>query len=95
MVAQRPALTAAHIDLGLMNYGSAIHTAAQGRYPVMMTSGKPPDSYGGSTGHGDRDQAALWRGDLADYGAIVRQYVKWDHELRTTDNPGLVVSAGS
>ncbi|MFI5266431.1 MAG: hypothetical protein ACHQ7M_03545 [Chloroflexota bacterium] len=37
MVAHRPALTAAHIDLGLMNYGGAIYTAPRGRYPIMMT----------------------------------------------------------
>jgi len=92
MVSHRPALTAAHIDLGVMNYGAAIHSATHGRYPVMMTSGKPPNSYGGTTHHGDRDQSALWRGDMSDYGQIVRPYVKWDHDLRTTDNPGLIVS---
>ncbi len=91
LVAHRPALTAAHIELGTMNYGAAIHSAYHGRVPVMMTSGKPPNSYGG-TARGDRDQAALWRGDLPDYGSIVRQYVKWDHDLRATDSPGLIVS---
>jgi acetolactate synthase-1/2/3 large subunit len=93
MVAHRPAITAAHIELGTMNYGAAVHSAFHGRNPVMLTSGKSPNSYGG-TARGDRDQAALWRGDFPDYGSIVRQFVKWDHDLRATDSPGLMISRG-
>ena len=88
----RPSLTAAHIDLGLMNYGAAIMSAARGNFPVMMTSGKSPNSYGSLHAPGGRDQAALFRGDMPDYGSIVRNYVKWDHELKVTDTPGLVIS---
>ncbi|MBI4494944.1 MAG: thiamine pyrophosphate-requiring protein [Chloroflexi bacterium] len=91
MVARRPTLTAAHVELGMMNYGGAIHNAYRGGYPVMLTSGKTPNSYGG-TAKGDRDQWVMWVQDLADYGAIIRQYMKWDHDLRATDNPGLIVS---
>jgi acetolactate synthase-1/2/3 large subunit len=90
-VAQRPGLTAAHIELGVLNYGGAVHSAARGRFPVMMTSGRTPNAYGRDA-HGGRDQAALYRGDMADYGEIVRQYVKWDHNLGLTDVPGLMVS---
>lgn len=91
MVARRPAVTAVHVELGTLNYGGAIHNAWRGGYPVLMTSGKTPNSYGG-TAKGDRDQWVFWGQDLTDYGAIVRQYVKWDHDLRTTDNPGLIAS---
>lgn len=91
MVSRRPSLTAVHVELGTLNYGGAIHNAWRGGYPVMMTSGKTPNSYGG-TAKGDRDQWVFWFQDLADYGAILRQYVKWDHDLRTTDNPGLIAS---
>ncbi|MCZ7573284.1 MAG: thiamine pyrophosphate-requiring protein [Ardenticatenaceae bacterium] len=91
MVSGRPAATAAHVELGTLNYGAAIHSAYRGSYPVLITAGKTPNTYGG-TARGDRDQWGLWYQDLADYGSIVRQHVKWDHELHATDNPGMIVS---
>ena len=91
MVAGRPIATAAHVELGTMNYGDAIHTAARGQYPVMITSGKTPTSYGG-TAPGDRGQDPVWKQDLWDYGSILRQYVKWDHDLTPLGNPGLTAS---
>lgn len=90
-VANRPVATTAHVELGLMNYGDGVHTASRGRYPVMITSGKTPSSYGG-TAVGDRGQEPIWKQDLPDYGSIVRQYVKWDHELNSLENSALTVS---
>jgi acetolactate synthase-1/2/3 large subunit len=91
MVAERPIATAAHVELGTLNYGDAIHTASRGQYPVLITSGKTPSSYGG-TRAGDRGQEPIWKQDLWDYGSILRQYVKWDHELSALENPGLTSS---
>lgn len=88
MVAGKPIATAAHVELGTLNYGDAIHTASRGQYPVLLTSGKTPSAYGG-TAPGDRGQDPVWRQDLPDYGSIVRQYVKWDHELTALENAGL------
>jgi len=90
-VANRPAATAAHVELGMLNYGDGVHTASRGRCPVMITSGKTPSAYGG-TAAGDRGQEPIWKQDLADYGSILRQYVKWDHELNSLENPGLTAS---
>jgi len=91
MVAGRPIATAAHVELGTLNYGDAIHTASRGQYPVMITSGKTPTAYGG-TAPGDRGQDPVWKQDLWDYGSILRQYVKWDHDLTALGNPGLTAS---
>ena len=91
MVAGKPVATAAHVELGTLNYGDAIHTASRGQYPVLLTSGKTPSAYGG-TAPGDRGQDPVWKQDLWDYGSIVRQYVKWDHELTALENVG--VTAG-
>jgi acetolactate synthase-1/2/3 large subunit len=91
MVAVRPIVTAAHVELGTLNYGDAIHTASRGQFPVLLTSGKTPSAYGG-TAPGDRGQDPVWRQDLWDYGSIVRQYVKWDHELTALENVGLTAS---
>lgn len=91
MVSGRPSVTAAHVEVGLLNYGGALHNAWRGGYPVLITTGKTPSSYGG-TARGDRDQWVFWFQDFSDYGQIVRNYVKWDHDLHVYDNPGLIAS---
>ena len=35
MVTGKPAATAAHVDVGLLNKGAALHTAWKGSYPVL------------------------------------------------------------
>lgn len=91
MVTGRPSATAVHADLGTLNYGAAIHTAARGGYPVLMTAGAGPRAYSG-TMRGDRDHVVYWLQEVRDQGELVRQYTKWDYRLEAQDNPGLVVS---
>lgn len=87
-VADRPAATAAHVELGMLNYGDGVHTASRAQLPVMISSGQTPSAYAG-TARGDRGQEPIWKQELADYGSILRQYVKWDHRLTSLENPGL------
>ena len=91
MVAGKPAATAAHVDVGTLNYGGAIHTAFRSSAPVLITAGAPPTSYPGSM-RGARDGGHFWLQQVPDQNGIVRQYVKWDHRLEYQDNPGLIVS---
>lgn len=87
----RPAVTAAHVDVGTQHYGSAIHTAWRAGLPVVITAGAPPTGLPGSR-HGARDAGHFWLQDMYDQNGIVRQYMKWDHRLELQDNPGLIVS---
>lgn len=91
MISGQPAATAAHVDLGTLNYGAAIHTAWRGSYPVLMTSGTGPRAFPGSM-PGARDNWNQWVQEPRDQGEIVRQYTKLDHRMEHQDNPGLIVS---
>ncbi len=91
MVTGKPAATAAHVDLGLLNKGAGLHTAWKGSYPVLMTSGTGPRAYPG-TMPGARDHPIQWYQEPRDQGEIVRQYTKMDHRLESQDNPGLMIS---
>jgi acetolactate synthase-1/2/3 large subunit len=93
MYTQQPAATAAHVDVGTLHYGGALHTASRGNLPVMITAGGPPTAYPDSM-RGARDGAHFWHQQTWDQNGIVRQYVKWDHRLEYQDNPGLIVSRG-
>jgi|SRR5690348_13521199 len=91
-VTGRPAATAAHVDVGTLHYGGAIHTAWRSGLPVLVTAGYPPTAYAGSM-PGARDEGGhLWVQENYDQGGIVRQYTKWDRRLEYQDNPALIVS---
>jgi acetolactate synthase-1/2/3 large subunit len=91
MATGRPAATAVHTDAGVLNYGAALHAAASGEHPVLITAGGAPHAYPG-TARGARDRPVYWLQERRDQREIVRQYVKWDWRLEMQDNPGLVVS---
>ncbi|MFN0069955.1 MAG: thiamine pyrophosphate-requiring protein [Chloroflexota bacterium] len=91
IVTGRPSATAAHVEVGLMNYGGAIHNASRGNYPVLMMSGYPPSAESGSV-PGARNSFIQWYQQIRDQGEIVRQYTKWDHKLASYDNPGTVIT---
>jgi len=91
MVTGKPAATAVHVDVGLLNYGTAIHTAWRGNYPVLITSGTGPRAFPDSM-RGARDRHIQWLQEPRDQPAIVRQYTKMDHRMEHQDNPGLMVS---
>ncbi|WP_416906018.1 thiamine pyrophosphate-dependent enzyme [Micromonospora echinospora] len=88
MVSGRPAMTAAHADLGLLHHGGAIHNAMWGDHPVLIMSGYPP------TRAESRTSPVFWKQQRWDQGSIVRQYVKWDYKLSALDDPGLIVARG-
>ena len=91
-VSGRPAITAAHVDVGIQHYGGAVHTAYRSGLPVIMTSGFPPTSYAGSAKGGRDEGGHLWMQETYDQNGIVRNYTKWDHRLTSQDNPGMMIS---
>lgn len=90
-VSGRPAVTSAHVDVGTLHHGCAIHTAWRGGVPVLMTAGAPATSARGKM-KGARDAAHFWLQQTLDQNEVVRSYTKWDHRLEYQDNPGLIVS---
>jgi len=91
MVTGQPAATAVHVDVGTLNYGTAIHTAWRCNYPVMIMAGTAPRAFP-RTMRGARDHFVQWAQEPRDQGEIVRQYTKLDHRMEHQDNPGMIVS---
>ncbi|MFN8534050.1 MAG: thiamine pyrophosphate-requiring protein [Dehalococcoidia bacterium] len=91
MVTGRPTCACAHVELGLLNMGGAIHIAGRGGYPTLILTGAPSAAYPGS-GPGDRSHTVYWQQQIRDQGEIVRQYTKWDYKLAPYDNAGLTVT---
>lgn len=91
MVTGKPSSAVAHVELGLLNMGGAIHNAYRGEFPVLMMTGYPATTLP-REGRLGRSSPAFWSQQQWDIGSIVRQYTKWDYKLSDYENPALVIS---
>ena len=81
----RPAAVLVHVNVGTGNAATAIITAARANVPILMSAGRTPVTEEGLPG--SRDLHIHWAQESFDQAAMLREYVKWDYELRT---PGQV-----
>jgi acetolactate synthase-1/2/3 large subunit len=75
MVSGKPQVVMVHSELGTQQVGGALHNAQWGRIPVILLAGL--------TG---APQRANWKKEPYDQGSMVRNCVKWDHELTVNEN---------
>jgi len=71
-----------HVDSGTLTLGGAIHNASKGRAPVLIFAGLPPFTQEGEL-KGSRNEFIMWLQDVPDQRGILRNYVKYESELRT------------
>jgi acetolactate synthase-1/2/3 large subunit len=77
----RPAAVMVHVNVGTANASTAIITASRANVPVLMSAGRTPITEEGLPGA--RDLHIHWAQESFDQAAMLREYVKWDYELRT------------
>src|SRR5262245_15017019 len=77
----KPAAVMVHVNVGTANASTAIITAARANAAVLMTAGRTPVTEEGLPG--TRDLHIHWAQESFDQAAMLREYVKWDYELRT------------
>ena len=75
MASGKPQVVSVHSELGTLQIGGALHNAQWGRVPVVFFA----ESLGPV-------QRTNWRGEAFDQGAMVRNFVKWDHHLQANEN---------
>lgn len=71
----------AHVDVGTLNLGAGLHNSMRNRLPVLIFAGISPWTEGDR--FGGRDHYVHWMQDVYDQRGSVRQYVKWEYEVRT------------
>jgi acetolactate synthase-1/2/3 large subunit len=82
-----------HVDVGTQNLGGMLHNAQRGRAAVLIAAGRTP--YTTHPGQrGTRDTYIHWLQEQFDQHGIVRNFVKWDYELRRPDQVAEVVARG-
>jgi acetolactate synthase-1/2/3 large subunit len=84
-VTREPQAVLVHVDSGTQNLGGAVNTAFRGRVPVLIFAGGAPFTVEGEL-PGSRNEFIHWVQDVHDQRGILRNYVKYDNEIRTGRN---------
>lgn len=85
MVTGEPQAVVVHVDSGTQNVGGMVNNAMRGRVPVLVFAGTVPYTQDGEL-PGSRTEFIQWIQDVRDQRGILRNYVKYDNELRTGRN---------
>ncbi|MBI3455230.1 MAG: thiamine pyrophosphate-requiring protein [Candidatus Rokubacteria bacterium] len=80
-VTGRPQVVMVHVTVGTANAIGAIINAARTQTPVLFTAGRTPITEEGGL-RGARDTHIHWAQEAFDQAGMLREYVKWDYELR-------------
>ncbi|MGH7356868.1 MAG: thiamine pyrophosphate-requiring protein, partial [Candidatus Rokuibacteriota bacterium] len=80
MVTRRAQAVMVHVIVGTANGLGGVINAACANAPMLFTAGRNPLTESGL--RGSRDRQIHWAQESFDQGAMVREFVKWDYELR-------------
>jgi acetolactate synthase-1/2/3 large subunit len=85
----KPAAVMVHVTVGTANALCGLMNASRDNAPILLMAGRTPST---ETGHiGSRNASIHWGQDSFDQGGIVREFVKWDYELRPGQPPEDIV----
>ena len=79
-VAGEMAAVMVHVTVGTANALCGLMNAARDNVPLLLGAGRTPLTEGGDAG--SRNVPIHWGQEAFDQGGSVREYVKWDYELR-------------
>ena len=77
----KPAAVMVHVTVGTANALCGVMNADRGNVPVLLAAGRTPVTETGH--HGSRNIGIHWSQENFDQGGMLREYVRWDYELRS------------
>jgi len=88
-IAGKPAAVMVHVTVGTGNAVNGLMNAARDNIPILLAAGRTPVT---ETGHvASRNRPIHWGQESFDQGGIVREFTKWDYELRSGQPVGAIV----
>lgn len=90
MVTGRPQAMMVHVGMGTANSVNGIINASRQNIPMLFTAGRTPITESGDL-PGSRNNYIHWAQEHFDQGAMLREFVKWDYELRHPEQIETVV----
>jgi acetolactate synthase I/II/III large subunit len=89
MVTGKPQVVMVHTVAGTANATGGLINATRSRIPMLFSAGRTPLTEGDLKG--SRNGGIHWAQESFDQGSMVREWVKWDYELRAgSDLEGVV-----
>lgn len=89
MVSGRPQAVMVHVNVGTGNAINTLINASRDNVPVLLMAGRSPVTEAGH--RGSRTRFIHWAQEMFDQAGMVREFVKWDYELRNADQVETVV----
>ncbi|NNJ74631.1 MAG: thiamine pyrophosphate-requiring protein [Anderseniella sp.] len=88
----KPQAVMVHVNVGLANALMGIINAASDNIPIFLMAGRTPATEGARLGA--RSLPIHWGQDMRDQSAIVREFVKWEYELKLPEQATDLVDRG-
>ena len=88
----KPQAVMVHVNVGLANALMGIINAASDNIPIFLMAGRTPATEGARLGA--RSLPIHWGQDMRDQSAIVREFVKWEYELKLPEQAPDLVDRG-
>ncbi len=79
-VSGKPAAVMVHVTVGTANTICGVMNASRDNVPILVMAGRTPLTETGDIG--SRNIGIHWSQENFDQGGMLREYVKWDYELR-------------
>ena len=89
LVSGRPQMVMFHTSVGTANGINALADAARDHVPLIFTAGRNPITESGLVG--SRDTGIHWAQEMFDQAGMVREFCKWDYELRNAEQLEAVI----
>jgi acetolactate synthase-1/2/3 large subunit len=89
LATERPQMTMMHVNVGTANAMNGLLNASRGNIPMLFTAGRTPTNEDKLFGHRSLD--IHWTQEMFDQGAMTREAVKWDYELRNGEQVETVI----
>jgi acetolactate synthase-1/2/3 large subunit len=89
MITGEPQVVMVHVIVGTGNASAAIMNASRLNVPMIFSAGRTPLTEEGFTG--SRSNFIHWGQESFDQGSLVREFTRWDYELRNGQQVEAVV----
>ena len=92
MATGRPQAVMVHVNVGLANALMGVINAASDNIPIFMMAGRTP--FTEQDRLGARSLPIHWGQDMRDQSSIVREFVKWEYELKLPEQAADLIDRG-
>jgi acetolactate synthase-1/2/3 large subunit len=90
MLTGRPQAMMVHVGVGTANTMNGIINASRQNVPILLTAGRTPITESGAL-PAARNNYIHWAQEHFDQGGMLREFVKWDYELRHAEQVETVI----